>query len=166
MADWIDLMIGRLEKLHPGAGFDSYHVTGRISRIAARLAQREEEIFGRSDLSRGDVGVLAALRVMGPPHRLSPTQLFRGLMLSSAGMTSRVDRLEARGLVRRLRDPNDRRGVLVELTAEGRRLVDRVLQENTRSESELLAGLSGAERARLATTLKKLLTTLESPAGE
>ena len=63
---------------------------------------------------------------VGPPHRLSPTRLGRGLMLSSAGVTSRIDRLERRRLVHRLPDPDDRRGVIVELTEEGARLDEAV----------------------------------------
>ena len=99
--DWIDRVVERLSQLQPGLPVDAYHVTGRISRIAARIAQREDEVFGRYGLNRGDVGVLSALHTSLPSHTLSPTQLFRGLMLSSAGMTKRLDRLEQRGLVKR-----------------------------------------------------------------
>ena len=68
--------------------------------------------------------MLSALRIAGPPHHLSPSRLGRGLMMSSAGVTSRTDRLERRALVRRLPDPHDRRGVIVELTDEGLEAVD------------------------------------------
>src|SRR6187402_1900630 len=108
----------------PGFALRPLEVTGRLSRIGPLLARRQEAVFDRFGLNRGEVGALSALRVAGPPHRLSPTRLGKGLMLSSAGVTSRVDRLERRGLVRRLADPDDRRGVIVELTDEGGRLVD------------------------------------------
>src|SRR6266540_932550 len=98
-------------------------VTGRLSRIGPLLARRQESVFSRFGLNRGEVGALSALRIAGPPHRLSPTRLGRGLMLSSAGVTSRIDRLERRGLVRRLPDPDDRRGVIVELTDQGLEVV-------------------------------------------
>src|SRR5438445_13685818 len=103
-ADWIDQVVGRWAELQPGLPFDAYHVTGRISRIAARIAQREDEVFGRYGLTRGDVGVLSALRTSPPPHTLSPTQLFRGLMMSSAGITKRLDGLEQQGLDKRNHD--------------------------------------------------------------
>src|SRR4051795_8108225 len=80
-------------------------VTARLSRIGPHLARRQEAVFGRFGLNRGEVGALSALRIAGPPHRLSPTRLGRGLMLSSAGVTSRIDRLERGGLVRRLPHP-------------------------------------------------------------
>jgi DNA-binding MarR family transcriptional regulator len=83
-------------------------------------------------------------------------------MLSSAGMTSRLDRLEERGLVKRSSDPSDRRGVLVDLTSKGRELVDSVVAANTTEERELVAGLTSAEFGSLAALLQKLLSRLES----
>src|SRR4030081_2958902 len=129
--------------------------------MAAHIGRRQEEVFGRYGLNRGEVGVLNALRTAGPPHRLSPTQLFRGLMLSSAGMTSRLDRLEARGLVARSADPSDRRGILVRLTPEGLKRVDAVVTANTEEEKQLLAGLTGDDVGSLASLLRKLLSHLE-----
>jgi DNA-binding MarR family transcriptional regulator len=163
--DWIDQIVERWSELQPGLPVDAYHVTGRISRIATRIAQRQEEIFGRYGLSRGDVGVLSALRTSPPPHTLSPTQLFRGLMMSSAGMTKRLDRLEKVGLVKRNPDKDDRRGVTIHLTDRGRRLLARAVAENTESEATLLAGLSAKERRLLADLLKQVLIRVEPAAG-
>ena len=112
-------------------------------------------------MNRGEVGVLSALRVADPPHRLSPTILFRGLMLSSAGMTSRIDRLERRGLVRRMPDPNDRRGVLVELTEAGRKVLEDAVAANTTSERALLGDLSPKQLATLSRLLRDVLASLE-----
>jgi DNA-binding MarR family transcriptional regulator len=163
--DWIDQVVERWSALQPGLPVDAYHVTGRISRIAARIAQREDEVFGRYGLTRGDVGVLSALRTSPPPHTLSPTQLFRGLMMSSAGMTKRLDRLEKRGLVKRIPDADDRRGVAIHLTDSGRRLLARAISENTKSEATLLAGLSGRDRRVLADLLRVVLSKTEPAAG-
>lgn len=143
---------------------EPYQVTARLSRVGLHIARSQEAVFGRFGLNRGEVGVLSALRTAGPPNRLSPTRLFKGLMLSSAGITSRLDRLEQRGLVRRTRDPNDRRGVLVELTDEGARVLEEAVIANTTSERELLAHLSADDVASLATLLKKLLAALEPTA--
>lgn len=139
---------------------EPYQVTARVSRVGQHVARRQEETFGRFGLNRGEVGVLSALRVSGP-ERLSPTQLFRGLMLSSAGMTSRLDRLERRGYVRRAPDPDDRRGVLIELTDEGRAVLDEAVAANTKLERELLAGLDERETEQLGVLLRKLLRGLE-----
>ena len=163
--DWIDHVVERWSELQPGLPVDAYHVTGRISRIATRIAQREDEVFGRYGVTRGDVGVLSALRTSPPPHTLSPTQLFRGLMMSSAGMTKRLDHLEQRGLVKRNPDPEDRRGVTIHLTDDGRRLLARAIAENTKKEAALLAGLSGKERRVLGDLLRRVLRRVEPAAG-
>src|SRR6266550_3188442 len=117
------------------------------------------------DTARPDreVGALSALRIAGPPYRLSPTHLAKGLMLSSAGVTSRIDRLERRGFVRRLADPNDRRGVLIELTDEGLELVDAAVAANSASDRQLLERLDPHEIAQLEVLLRKLLGGLELP---
>jgi DNA-binding MarR family transcriptional regulator len=138
-------------------------VTGRLSRIGPLLAKRQESVFGRFGLNRGEAGALIALRIAGPPHRLSPTRLGRGLMLSSAGVTSRIDRLERRGLVRRLADPDDRRGVIVELTDQGLEVVDAAVAAIAISDRQLLERLDAEEIAQLEAILRKLLGGLELP---
>jgi DNA-binding MarR family transcriptional regulator len=132
-------------------------------RAVAVLEDRDDAVFGRFGVARGEVGLLSALRVTGPPHRLSPTQLGRGLMLSSAGVTSRIDRLERRGFVRRLNDPNDRRGVLIELTDEGLEVVDAAVAAITVSDRQLMERFDPEEITQLEGLLRKLLGGLELP---
>jgi DNA-binding MarR family transcriptional regulator len=164
--DWTDALLDRWGAVRPRQDMDPYQVTARISRIALHIARRQEEAFGRFGLNRGEVGVLAALRIAGPKQQLSPTRLFKGLMLSSAGITSRLDRLERRGYVKRHRHPDDRRGILVELTDAGRELLDQAVKANTGGEKELTAGLSKQEQKVLAGLLKKLLSGLEPPRSD
>jgi DNA-binding MarR family transcriptional regulator len=164
--DWIDRVVERWSEAEPSLGFETYHVTGRVARIATRIGQREDEIFGRFGLNRGEIGVLSALQISPPPHNLSPTQLFQGLMMSSAGMTKRLDNLEKRGLIKRKPDPKDGRGVLVHLTNAGARLLRKAVTENTKAESELISGFSANERKQLRDLLRKLLSQLEPPAGD
>jgi DNA-binding MarR family transcriptional regulator len=159
--DWTDNLLARWAAIRPGLDMGTYQVTARISRIGLHIARHQEDVFGRFGLNRGEVGVLSALRIAGPPHRLSPTQLFKGLMLSSAGMTSRLDRLEGRGLVKRTADSTDRRAIVVELTDAGRKLLDEAVADNTKSERVLLDGLSPSEIATLGRLLRKMLDALE-----
>lgn len=159
--DWTDNLLQAWAHLAPGFRSEPYKVTARISRLALHIARHQEKVFGRFGLNRGDVGVLSALRIAGPPNQLSPTRLFKGLMLSSAGITSRLDRLEQRGLVRRTRHPNDRRGVLVELTSEGGAVLDQAVAASAEAESELVAALSSEQVDTLAALLKKMLSRLE-----
>lgn len=163
--DWTDNLLARWASIRPGLDMDTYQVTARISRIGLHIARHQEEVFGRLGLNRGEVGVLSALRIAGPPHRLSPTQLFKGLMLSSAGITSRLDGLESRGLVKRSPDPNDRRALLIELTDAGRKLLEEAVAANTKSERTLLGDLSAKELATLSKLLRKMLGALEPGSG-
>ena len=163
MDDTTDRQLEGWSGVRPDLGVDALQVTARLSRVGAHLARRQDAVFGRFGLGRGEVGALSALRVAGPPYRLSPTHLAKGLMLSSAGITSRIDRLERRGFVRRLADPNDRRGVMVELTDEGLGAVDSAVAALTVSDRQLLERLEPDEIAQLESILRKLLGGLELP---
>src|SRR5689334_18078066 len=154
--DLTDRMLSGWTDARPDLEMEALKVTARLSRIGPLLAKRQEAAFSRFGLNRGEVGALSALRIAGPPHRLSPTRLGKGLMLSSAGVTSRIDRLERRGLVRRLADPDDRRGVIIELTDEGAETVDRAVQAIAVSDRQLVDQLTPEEVATLEQLLRKL----------
>jgi DNA-binding MarR family transcriptional regulator len=105
--------------------------------------------------------VLAALRRAGTPYELSPGRLLKETLVTSGTMTNRVDRLVARGLVERLPDPTDRRGVLVRLTASGRTTVDGALESLLDRERALLAGLGPQQQGHLAGLLRELVAPFE-----
>jgi DNA-binding MarR family transcriptional regulator len=159
--DFTDRILGRWGQLHPDTDLAPLQITGRLARMGQLLANREEAVFAEFGLNRGEVGVLAALRSAGPPHRLSPGRLGRGLMLSSAGVTSRLDRLERRGLVARHPDPDDRRGVIVELSGRGMELVDAAVAATGARDRDLLDALSATEARQLEALLRKVLRVLE-----
>jgi DNA-binding MarR family transcriptional regulator len=161
--DLTDRVLGGWKDAQPDFDLEPLKVTGRLSRIGPLLARRQESVFNRLGLNRGEVGMLSALRIARPHHRLSPTRLAKGLMLSSAGVTSRIDRLERRGLVRRLPDPDDRRGVIVELTDEGVAAVDAAVAAVATSDRQLVERLDSQEISQLEGLLRKLLAGLEIP---
>jgi DNA-binding MarR family transcriptional regulator len=161
--DFTDRLLTKWASARPDIGVDLLQVTARLARIGPLLARRQEAVFDRFGLSRGEVGMLSALRTSGPPHRLSPTRLGQGLMLSSAGVTSRLDRLERRGFVVRLPDPDDRRGVIVELTDAGLDIVDAAVAANSISDRQLMERLDPKEIETLEGLLRKVLAGLESP---
>jgi DNA-binding MarR family transcriptional regulator len=154
--DWADRALERWSDLSPKLEKEPSQVIERIGRIALQLARWQDERFGSYGLTRGEVGVLHGLRSAGPPHRLSPTQLSRALTLTSAGVTSRLDRLERLGLVSRSRDPNDHRGVVVELTEAGSQLVEEALGGAAEAQGLLLSSLTAREVKTLARLLRKL----------
>jgi DNA-binding MarR family transcriptional regulator len=135
-------------------------VFSRVSRLSRLLDRARRDAFTAQELEPWEFDVLAALRRAGRPYRLSPGQLLRETMVTSGTMTNRIDRLGERGLVERSPDPHDRRGVLVGLTAAGKRSVDGAFESLLDSERELLAELSAAERRELAGLLKRLMKPL------
>ena len=113
-------------------------------------------------LKPGWLDVLSALRRVGSPHRLSASELARWVLLSSGGMTSRLDRMEQAGLLRRRPDPADRRGVLVELTDRGREVIDAAIDAHLTLYRELLRrALTSAEQRSFVQLLRKQTLTLE-----
>jgi DNA-binding MarR family transcriptional regulator len=133
-------------------------VLSRISRLARHLDRVRGNAFSAHDLESWEFDVLAALRRSGLPYRLSPGQLLRETLVTSGTMTNRIDRLAARGLVARQDHPDDRRGVLVQLTEAGRDAVDAALAELLAAEQAILAALDASEHDQLTRSLRLLLT--------
>src|SRR6187200_3154339 len=129
----------------------------RISRLARHLDRLRANAFSAHDLESWEFDVLAALRRTGPPYRLSPGQLLRETLVTSGTMTNRVDLLADRGFVTRQDHPNDRRGVLVQLTDTGRDVVDPALAELVAAERQILAALDVTEHDQLTRSLRLLL---------
>jgi DNA-binding MarR family transcriptional regulator len=155
--DEIDRIVAEWNRERPDLDVSPTETLQRITRLALLQSANFAEFFARYGLTWGEYLVLTALRRAGSPFRMNPTKLYRAVILSSGAMTNRLDRLEEMGLVRRLYDPTDRRGRLVELTARGRRLVDKVVVDHLANERRLLAALSVSEREHLAELLRKLL---------
>jgi len=135
-------------------------IVGRLNELSALLTRDLQPVFERFSLQGGEFDVLATLRRAGAPFRLTPTALYEATMLSSGGMTARLDRLERRGLIRRLPNPEDRRGTLVELTPDGLALVEDAIGPHAENETRLLAGLPPQDRAALNALLSKLRAAL------
>jgi DNA-binding MarR family transcriptional regulator len=91
---------------------------------------------------------------------LSPTRLYEAAMISSGGMTNRLDRLEHAGLIERRPDPNDRRGKLIALTTAGKRITDETITRHVANEQKLLSVLTAAEQEKLNALLRKLIAGL------
>ena len=132
-------------------------VFSRISRLSRRLDLERRRAFAEHGIESWEFDVLAALRRAGEPYELSPGRLLHETLVTSGTMTNRVDRLAARGLVERSPDPDDRRGVIVRLTAEGKAAVDDAFEALLAAETELLAELAPRDQKRLATLLRTLL---------
>lgn len=144
----------------PPSGLSPVAVFGRITRIGRHQAAALRPVYRRHRLDAGEYDVLAALR-RGPGCQLTPTELYRSVLVTSATMTERLDRLQRRKLIRRRPAARDRRSVLVELTPRGRTVFDRAHADLLATEAALLQGLSPPDRAALAALLAKLAVLLE-----
>jgi DNA-binding MarR family transcriptional regulator len=159
--DHVSIILAQWAAERPDLDVSPMGIVGRISRLALVVDKELEPVFARFGLNHWSFDMLATLRRAGAPYRLSPTELFRSMMVTSGTMTNRIDRLAEKGLVRRVPDPEDRRGILVELTEQGRELIDGVLIWHVANEARLLQSLSKEERHALAVLLRKLLSSLE-----
>ncbi|HET8953990.1 MAG TPA: MarR family transcriptional regulator [Solirubrobacteraceae bacterium] len=158
--DGVDAIIEQWRRERPELDHAPIGIVGRVSRLAREIEARLEPVYRDHGLEPGWHDVLATLRRTGPPYQLRPSDFTGSLMLTSSGTTKRLDRLERAGLIERAPDPGDRRGVLITLTDAGHELIDRVTEAHMANEARLLAGLSPAERDRLAALLRKLGLTL------
>jgi len=160
LEDEVDRITRAWRRERPDLDVSPLEVLSRVTRLARHLDRDRAAAFAEHDLEPWEFDVLAALRRAGAPYQLSPGRLLHETLVTSGTMTNRVDRLAGRGLVDRLPDPGDRRGVLVRLTAEGRSTVDAAFEELLAHERDLLAALPADDRATLATLLKVLMTPL------
>jgi DNA-binding MarR family transcriptional regulator len=163
--DHVDEVLEQWRRERPDLDPSPMGIVGRISRASRYLESGLATVFGRHGISEGEFDVLATLRRAGSPFRLSHGELARACMLSASAMTSRLDRLEAAGLLRRERDPEDRRGVKIVLTDDGRKLVDTVVGQHIENEMTLLAPLSRSDGKAIADALRRLLLAFERSEG-
>lgn len=136
-------------------------VLGRIARLTKYIEVVLLQCHAEFGLGQGEFDVLATLRRSGEPFTLSPSQLYQSMMLSSGAMTSRLDRLENKGLIEREHSKEDRRAVHVSLTAEGKSLIDKALPQHIQCQSALFAGVSAEDRPVLLQILKSWLNQFE-----
>ena len=155
--DEVDRLVEAWRRERPDLDVVPMQVLSRVTRLARHLDLARRQAFAEHGLETWEFDVLSSLRRSGEPYSLSPGRLVRETMVTSGTMTNRVDRLATKGLVERLPDETDRRGVLVRLTPEGRRRVDAALAGLLAQERLLLAALSAADQAALASLLRSVV---------
>jgi DNA-binding MarR family transcriptional regulator len=152
----VDTLLREWRSARPELDFASMGVFAHSSRFVALGMRKLDTALADHGLSIGDFDVLSALRRIGEPYTLKPSELAGRLMVTRAGVTARVDRLETAGLVARRRDPDDRRSEPIVLTAAGRQAIDDALVTVLAVETQLLGALTPAERKTLDRLLRRL----------
>lgn len=161
--DVLDRVIADWTRVRPDLDPSPLALVGRVLVLARHLERGAEEALKKHGLTFGQFDILATLRRREPHGGLNPTQLCANVALTSGGMTSRLDRLEQAGWIARRPDPNDRRGVVVVLTAKGRKLIDAATATRFAQAERSLPDLKAGERARLVDALRVWLAQLDAP---
>lgn len=155
--DAVDVIIDQWAVVRPDLETAPMAVFGRIYRIARAMGDEMERTYARFGISRGEFDVVATLRRSGAPYTLSPRQLSATLMLTTGGMTGRLDKLEKAGLLCRKPDPHDRRGLRVTITDRGLALIDEAVTAGLEVQRAALNGLDEKEVETLTGLLRRLL---------
>jgi DNA-binding MarR family transcriptional regulator len=159
--DDVDGLVQAWRRERPDLDVSPLEVLSRVLRLARHLDLARRAAFEDHGLEVWEFDVLAALRRAGPPYTMSPGQLLLQTLVSSGTMTNRIDRLAARRLVERQRDPDDGRSIQVQLTSAGQARVDDAMADLLQREREILEPLTERQRATLATLLRSLVAPFD-----
>lgn len=132
-------------------------IVGRVLHLQGIILRAVNAALAPYGLRYPTYAVLATLRVAGAPYRMSPSQLQATMLFTSGGVSNLLRRVEAAGLIRRVDDPVDRRGTIVELTESGFALVERAMPAHAAAERQLASMLASEERAALAAMLSCMI---------
>jgi DNA-binding MarR family transcriptional regulator len=163
--DAIDAKLQTWARELPDLDLETEGVVSRIQHLEKRLKRSMEETLGQFGLNYGEWVVLGALRSAGAPYRRSAGALARILDLTSGAMTNRLDRMESAGLVVRVPDPEDRRGVQIEITDRGRELWEEAVGVQAAKEQMVASALSTKEKEQLNQLQRRLMLALEDAAA-
>jgi DNA-binding MarR family transcriptional regulator len=159
--DSVQGMLDQWAEERPDLETDPLAIFGRLQRLSTHILRRSADWLEPLGLSWEAFSLIATLRRAGPPFAMRPTEIYKASLLSSGAVTNRVDRVEELGLVKRARDPEDRRGVVVTLTPKGKALADRAIDVHLGTLKTLFADLQPDEQGQLVSLLSKLLMHLE-----
>jgi DNA-binding MarR family transcriptional regulator len=158
--DLIDQMNELWQRERPDLDSSPLELVGRVIVIAQYLEKSVNEALSIHGLTLGQFDILATLRRQGRQGRLTPTQLIENVMLSSGGMTNRLDRLEEAGWIQRQPDPQDRRGVVIALTRDGCKLIDGAATTRFQEAGRSMLAASGQQKDVVIDYLRRWLLSL------
>jgi DNA-binding MarR family transcriptional regulator len=157
--DQVDRFLERFDAI-PDLDYEVEAIVERIAKLARRIQRSHEETVGEFGLTYGEWSVLRSLKFAGADE-CSPGDLSSNLELSTGAMTSRLDKLEQRGFIKRLPDPKDRRGVKLQLTPAGDHAWVESANAQARKESLIAGALTTSEQQELNGLLRKLMLVFD-----
>jgi DNA-binding MarR family transcriptional regulator len=159
--DAVDAILEQWRRELPSVDATPMAVFGRIHRVFLRYQVHVTDLFAKHGINAAAFDLLAALRRHGAPYRQTAGALADSALITSGGISLRVDRLEKAGLVTRERDEVDKRVVYVQLTHAGLELIEKVVAAHFANEQELLVGLTASERRQLGQLLNRLERSID-----
>ena len=163
VTDVIDHLLAEWRAARPDLDPSPLEVVGRVIVLAQQLEESVATALAKHNLTLGQFDILATLRRKGPRGGLTPSDLLGSVLLSSGGMTARLDKLEEAGLIARTPDADDRRMVVIELTPKGKRMIDAATATRFEEAKASLPPLSAGEMRSLAELLRKWLRATRPP---
>jgi DNA-binding MarR family transcriptional regulator len=163
--DPVGLIVAQWQQERPDLDPTPMRLFGALARAHLLTTPYLNRVVAAHGLARGTFDVLSALRRAGPPFGLTPKQLSNSLMLSAAGMTSRLDRLETLRLIARLPEPNDRRSLRIQLTQRGKQLIDDVIPRIVETQWRVVSDLGVKKTTALIALLGSLTDVLSTAGG-
>jgi DNA-binding MarR family transcriptional regulator len=160
--DAVQRLVDQWGPERPDLDLDVMATAARLMQAGALIGRQIEQLAAGYGVNRAEGDVLFALRRSGPPYRLLPSQLSEALLVSSGTLTSRLDRLERKGLIERIPNPSDRRSVEIALTESGRGMADEAVTIHVENERKMLSVLSAREREALNRITSKLIEHIGS----
>lgn len=162
MSDAVDAIIGQWVKERPDAEDDLWPVQllGRIQRLDVMVDKTVKATAAGHGLDTGEFDVLTTLQRSGPPYALTAGTFLKASMVSSGTITNRIDKMEAKGLVERVRDGEDRRTVKIRLTERGHEVTRAVFSDHLENYARLLAGVDRELVRKAAEGLRPVLEAL------
>ncbi|VTR94987.1 transcriptional regulator : Transcriptional regulator OS=Cupriavidus sp. SK-3 GN=CF70_030855 PE=4 SV=1: MarR [Gemmata massiliana] len=155
--DVVDRLLVQWRAARPELDPSPLGIVGRVIVLAQHLERSVEASLEKHKLTLGQFDILATLRRRSKKGGLTPTQLLESVVLSSGGMTARLDALAEAGYIFRKPNPTDRRMVVIELTAKGRRAIDTATKTRFNEAKESLPNLSESEMTLLTNLLRRWL---------
>ncbi|KZM39233.1 MarR family transcriptional regulator [Marinomonas sp. SBI22] len=159
--DAVDAIKRQWQTERPDLSLDAMGIFGRLKRCSMLMTDRLDNTFAKFDLNYWEFDVLATLRRSGAPYTLAPTELFSIMMITSGTMTHRMKRLEARGLIERLPNPDDARSQLVKLSQTGFDIINKTATAHVDNMENMLSDMSDTQKKELDSKLTKLLAIFE-----
>jgi DNA-binding MarR family transcriptional regulator len=156
--DNVQRKIKQWGKQMPDLNTQPMAIADRLQHVAKHIDDELNCTLKQYKLSDAGFEVLSTLLRAGPPYSLSPGQLLEQMLITSGTMTTRIDKLEKKGLVKRKSKKDDKRGVSVKLTKKGLKLVEEVIVEYTLTQKRIVSVFDEQEQKTFIALLTKYIS--------